>query len=99
MATTLNAPRKPTTTRLEARVPTNIKQLVEKAAHVQGRSITDFVIVSLEQSARQTLREHEVMQLGREDSLRFAKILIDPPKPNAALKRAFALHAKTVTMR
>jgi len=87
------------TERLEARVPVFLKRIIQRAADLQGRSITDFVISTLDKSARETVREHEVMKLNAEDSLIFAKALIDPPKPNAALRRAFAAHSKTVTMK
>jgi len=75
------------------------KRIIQRAADLQGRTITDFVIASLDRSARETVREHEVMKLNVEDSLRLAKALINPPAPNAALRRAMALHKKTVTMR
>lgn len=87
------------TERLEARVPVFLKRIIQRAADLQGRSITDFVIASLDRSARETVREHEVMKLNAEDSLRLAKALINPPAPNAALKRAMELHKKTVAMR
>jgi uncharacterized protein (DUF1778 family) len=87
------------TERLEARVPVFLKRIVQRAADLQGRSITDFVISTLDKSARETVREHEVMKLSAQDSLRLAKALIHPPAPNAALKKAMALHKKMVTMR
>ncbi len=87
------------TERLEARVPVVLKRIVQHAADLQGRSLTDFVIAALDRSARETVRDHEVMRLNSEDSMIFAKALIDPPKPNAALKRAFAAHAKRARMK
>jgi len=87
------------TERLEARVPIFLKRMIQRAADLQGRSLTDFVITSLDKSASETVREHEVMKLSAEDSLIFAKSLIDPPKPNAALKRAFAAHSKLIAMK
>jgi uncharacterized protein (DUF1778 family) len=87
------------TERLEARVPVFLKRIIQRAADLQGRSITDFVIAALDKSARETVRDHEVMRLNAEDSMIFAKALIDPPKPNAALKRAFAAHSKRVVMK
>ena len=38
----------------------------------------------------------EVIELSPEDSLTFAKAMLRPPKPSAALTRAFALHRKMV---
>lgn len=87
------------TERLEARVPVFLKRMVQRAADLQGRSITDFVISTLDKSARETVREHEVMKLNARDSLKLAKALIDPPPPNAALRKAMARHRKMVTMR
>jgi uncharacterized protein (DUF1778 family) len=87
------------TERLEARVPIFLKRIIQRAADLQGRSITDFVIASLDKSARETVRDHEVMRLNAEDSMIFAKALIDPPKPNAALRRAFADHSNRVVMK
>ena len=93
------ARQKTKTERLEARVPFELKRVIERAANLQGRSLTDFVIGSLEKSARETLREHEVLKLSVEDSLAFAEALIHPPKANAALRRALAKHAKVVKMK
>ena len=87
------------TERLEARVPIFLKRIIQRAADLQGRSITDFVIAALDKSARETVRDHEVMKLNAEDSMIFAKALIDPPKPNAALRRALAAHSDKVVMK
>ena len=87
------------TERLEARVPVFLKRMVQRAADLQGRSITDFVVSTLDKSARETVREHEMMKLNARDSFKLAKALIDPPAPNAALRKAMALHRKMVTMR
>ncbi len=46
-----------------------------------------------------TAREHEVIILSAADSLRVAKLLIRPPKPNAALKKAAVQHRGSVAMR
>lgn len=87
------------TERLEARVPVFLKRIIQRAADLQGCTITDFVISTLDKSARETVREHELMKLNAEDSRIFAQALIDPPKPNAAMRRAFAAHSKMVSMK
>lgn len=84
--------------RLEARVPVSLKKVIQHAANLQGRTLTDFVIASLDKAARETVREHEVITLNTADSLRVAKLLLNPPKPNAALRKAVAQHRKLVTM-
>ena len=87
------------TERLEARVPVFLKRIIQRAADLQGRSLTDFVIATLDKAARETVRERELMTLSADDSLIFAEALINPPAPNAVMKRAFAAHEKSVTMK
>lgn len=87
------------TERIEVRVPVHLKRIIQRAADLQGMSLRDFVISTLDKSVRETVREYEVMKLDAKDSLRLAKALINPPAPNAALKKAMALHKKMVTMR
>lgn len=87
------------TERLEARVPVALKKVIQHAANLQGRTLTDFVIASLDKAARETVREHEVIALSAADSLRVAKLLIHPPKPNAALTKAAARHRESVAVR
>ena len=93
------APRKPVTERLEARVPAPLKSLIGRAAALEGRSITDFVIATLERHSAEVVHEHEILHLSTADSELFAKALIAPPKPTRALKTALARHTKSVTVR
>jgi len=87
------------TERLEARVPVSLKKVIQRAAHLKGLTLTDFVIASLDRSAREAVREQETMTLNAADSLRVAKLLIHPPKPTAALRQAFRRHSATVSMK
>lgn len=41
--------------RLETRVSTDQKHLIEHAASLQGRSITDFVLASVQEAARRAI--------------------------------------------
>ena len=76
--------------RLEARISNDLHAIVKRAAKIQGRTMTDFVIMALQEAARQAIEQSELMRLSVADQQAFASALIDPPKPNAALKRAFA---------
>lgn len=89
---------KPVTERLEARVPQPIKSLIGRAAALEGRSITDYVIATLERDAVKVVREHEILQLSTADSQAFARAMITPPKPNRALKGILSRHAQTVAV-
>lgn len=84
-ATTATAKRE----RLEARVSPEQKALIERAARLEGRSVTDFLVRSAQQEAERVIREHEVMVLSPRDSVAFVQALLDPPPPNEALRAAF----------
>jgi uncharacterized protein (DUF1778 family) len=80
--------------RLEARVPRETKILWERAAAVQGRKVTEFVVSSAVEAAQQVLRENELSNLTRHDRIAFVEALLNPPVPNQRLREAAARHAK-----
>lgn len=86
-----------TTARLEARISTDLHGLLKRAAEIQNRTVTDFVVSAVQEAARRAIEQSEVIRLSRKDQEQFAKALLAPPKANAALKRAFARHRKLVT--
>lgn len=79
-------------TRLEARVSPAIHALIQQAALLQGRSLSEFVIDSARQAAEATLAEHEIIRLSLQDQERFAESLIDPAPLSSALLKAAARH-------
>lgn len=78
--------------RLEARLSLQQKQLFQHAADLTGRTFTDFIISALQEAASKVIREHEVIGLTAKESKRFADTLLNPPKPNTALKKAAKRH-------
>ena len=74
--------------RLEARITAEQKALIQRAADLQGRTLTDFVIASVQDAARRTIEDMEVIRLNAADSRAFAEALLAPPKPNRALREA-----------
>jgi uncharacterized protein (DUF1778 family) len=80
------------TARLEARLPAHVHAMLKRAAEIQGRTLTDFVVAVSSEAARQTIEEAEIMRLSLEDQRLFADALLNPPDPNPALQRAFAKH-------
>lgn len=80
--------------RLEARVPRETKTLWERAAAVQGRKVTEFVVSSASEAAHRILRESELSSLTRLDRIAFVEALLNPPAPNERLRKAAARHAQ-----
>lgn len=74
--------------RLEARLSSAQKELIQKAADLQGRSLTDFVISSSQEKAQQVIREHEIISLSSDESKLFVDALFSEREPNTALRQA-----------
>lgn len=85
--------------RLEARLPASVYALLKRAAELKGRSITDFVVDAAQDAAQRVIEEDGIIRLSAEDQARFAQALLNPPAPNAALKRAMRRHVKHVDVR
>jgi uncharacterized protein (DUF1778 family) len=92
MTTQARSKTKPRPERLEARLPAEVKAIIQRAADMSGRSLTDFVVSSALAAAEETIRQREVIVLSERDSLIFAKALLNPPGPNEALLAAARRH-------
>ena len=84
------------TARLEARLPADVHAMLKRAAQIQGRTLTDFVVTAAQEAARHTIEDAEIIRLSAEGQRRFAEALLNPPEPNEALKRAFEHHRRLV---
>lgn len=80
------------TARLEARISTDLHALLKRAAELQGRTMTDFVISAVQDAAQRAIEQAEVIRLSLADQQRFADALLSPPPPSNALKRAMSRH-------
>ncbi len=77
---------------MEARITREALAVVRRAAEIQGRSVSDFVVAAAQEAAQRTVTEIEVIRLSREAQEQFVKLLLNPPKLTPALKRAFERH-------
>lgn len=82
------------TARLEARISADLHATLKRAAEIQGRTMTDFVVSAVQEAARQAIEQADVIRLSAADQAAFAQALLVPPSPKAALKRAAARHRK-----
>ncbi|MEO0458104.1 MAG: DUF1778 domain-containing protein [Cyanobacteria bacterium P01_A01_bin.114] len=74
--------------RLEARISPETKALLQRAADLEGRSLTDFVVASAQSAAYRVIEHHQTLKLSLEDSTSFVEAILGPPLPNDALKLA-----------
>lgn len=86
-------PQEPTrTARLEARIAPEGLSIVRRAAELQGRSVSDFVVAAAQEAAYRAIADIEVLRLSKKAQEHFADQLLNPPAPTAALARAFERH-------
>lgn len=74
--------------RLEARVTPDQKRLIERAAELRGSTVTDFVVVSAQQAAADTIRDFETLVLRDQARDVFINAILNPPLPNDAARAA-----------
>lgn len=74
--------------RLETRVTAEQKEIIERAAKLQGRTVSDFVVSSLQDAARRAIDEYTSWTLSQAQQRVFIDALIHPPAPNEQLKSA-----------
>ena len=78
--------------RIEARIAPETLVVVKRAAEIQGRSLSDFVVAAAQEAAQRTIQDAQIIRLSVADQERVAVLLQNPPKPDAALERAIAAH-------
>ena len=84
------------TARIEARIAPDALRAVRRAAEIQGRSLSDFLVTAAQEAAHRTIGEAQVIRLSVEDQRRFVKMLLNPPALAPALKRAKRAHTRLI---
>jgi uncharacterized protein (DUF1778 family) len=82
--------------RLGFRLDEQTKDLIERAAHLECRKVTEFCVAVLADAARRTIAEHETLMLSERDREVFFDTLMSPPQANERLIRALAEHKRRI---
>ncbi len=82
--------------RLEARISREQKALFQRAADLQGRTLTDFVVASVHDAAVRTVAEQETIRLTADESRAFAEALLKPREPTDRLRAAARRYLETI---
>ncbi len=76
-------------TRFDARLPKEQKQFFERAAYLGGyRNLTEFVILAVQEKAKEIIKEKELIIASERDSQIFFDAITNPGKPSKTLKKA-----------
>jgi uncharacterized protein (DUF1778 family) len=66
--------------------------MLKRAAEIEGRSLTDFVVSAARDAASRTIEQTEILRVSADDQRRIAEALFNPPAPSPALRRAYRRH-------
>lgn len=83
--------------RINLRLKHSAKEMLERAASFEGKTVSNFILTSALAHAEKTIQEHEVMSLNRLDSEAFLNALAKPIRFNKKLTDAFEEHSQRVT--
>lgn len=78
--------------RFEARITPEVQRQLKRAAELEGRSVSDFVVTAALEAARRTIERTETILFTIDAQDRFWEAMHNPPPPNDALRKAFARH-------
>lgn len=80
--------------RLEARISVEQKTVLQHAAALSGRTLSEFVVASAQEAASRVIQEHETIRLSRTEQIAFVTALLNPPAPKKRLSQAAAAYRK-----
>lgn len=86
----------PRSARVEARLAPEALAIVKRAAELEGRSVSDFIVSAAQEVAKRTIEDNSVIRLSAEDQRLFVDMLLQPSEPNAALRRAASSHDELI---
>jgi uncharacterized protein (DUF1778 family) len=80
------------TERITARVPENVRALLERAADLLGATMNQFVVQAAVDRAKQVVEDENIIRLSGESAKLFFETLETPPEPGAKLQAAARAH-------
>jgi uncharacterized protein (DUF1778 family) len=89
--------KEPKSQRFVARVTAADKELFQKAAAIQGRSMAKFIITHIREVARQVVNQSNQIELDAAQSRRFVEALLAPPRPaTPGMRESIRAYRKSV---
>lgn len=85
--------------RFDARLDEHQKTLIQRAADLEGRTMTDFVLHSAKVAAERTIQDRAIMVLSARDTEAFANAILNPPEPGPVLRAAARAYKNRVSRR
>ncbi len=87
------------TYRFDARLNEDQKLLIQRAADLEGRSMTDFVLHSAEIAAERTIERRATLVLTARETEAFVDAVLNPSSPGRVLRRAARDYRQKTSLR
>ena len=84
------------TARIEARIAPEALMVVKRAAELQGRSLSDFLVDSAVTMAQRAIEETHIIRLAVEDQRAIAEAILNPPPLTPAMERAITRYRELI---
>jgi len=81
--------------RFDARLNEDQKILIQRAADLEGRTMTDFVLHSAETAAERTIQKRSMLMLSARETEAFVNAVLNPAEPGVVLRRAAQQYKRT----
>lgn len=83
--------------RIDIRINSSQKELIKYASELRGfKSVSEFVVYCINTEAAKIISENSKVLNTIEDKKIFLEAILNPPKPNAELKKAQANYKKFI---
>jgi len=87
------------TYRFDARLNEEQKLLIQRAADMEGRTMTDFVLHSAESADERTIERRSMMIRTARETEAFANAILNPPNPGSVLRKAAREYSQKLAVR
>lgn len=77
--------------RVELKTTHDAKELLNRAAALDGMDLSSFVLGSAIEKARKVVSQHKLISLSKEGQANLAGLLSNPPAPTSAMDELMAL--------
>jgi uncharacterized protein (DUF1778 family) len=91
--------RRAKTYRFDARINETQKLLIQRAADLEGRTMTDFVLDSAKAAAERAIEKHDMLILTARETEAFADAILNAADPGPVLRRAARDYRETSARR
>jgi uncharacterized protein (DUF1778 family) len=82
--------------KVTAEIPRGVRARIEEAAAWKGVTVDRFLIEAAAKEADQVIEKERLFQLSQEDAELVLRLLENPPRVNAALRKAAQNHKRLI---